>query len=320
MMNCFPQLPFLLEQYRRELLELKQLALETYRIYRTCLEQFFTYCQQELKTDPLQCCGVDMVKWLGELKQRGISNAHLSHYRWALRSFYAFLKKVGLRRDDPAEHLFRIRKNRSEKNQPVLAAEVIRLLKAVDSTTYEGQRDYLMISILWALGLRISELLKLRFKDFKLIDVAEKTALLIIHGKGRKQRALFVVDKLFDYFIAYLNHPKTSPEGMACPFGDTHKQSQGLLFPGKHGNPTDDSTILKRFERYKQAAGLSCRINPHVLRHTFATQMYYQGVPAEAIRAMLGHRSLDETAIYIHVSEQKKQEALSLLTIGGELW
>ena len=315
MVNCFPQLPFLLEQYRREMLELKQVAKETHRIYRSCLEQFFSYCQQELKTDPLQCCGADMVKWLGELKQRGISNTHLSHYRWALRSFYAFLKKAGLRRDNPAEHLFRIRKSRSEKNQPVSAAEVIRLLKAVDTTTYEGQRDYLIISILWALGLRISELLKLRLKDFKLIDPLEKTALLIIRGKGRKQRALFVVDKLFDCFIAYLNHPKTSPEGM-----DTHKQSKALLFPGKHGNPTDDSTILKRFERYKQAAGLGCRINPHVLRHTFATQMYHQGVPIEAIQAMLGHGSLDETAIYIHVSEAKKQEALSLLSIGGEQW
>jgi integrase/recombinase XerD len=179
---------------------------------------------------------------VGELKQRGISNTHLSHYRWALRSFYAFLKKAGLRRDDPAEHLFRIRKSRSQKNQPVLAAEVIRLLRAVDTITYEGQRDYLIISILWAFGLRISELLKLRVKDFKLIDAAEKTALLIIHGKGPKQRALFVVDKLFDYFIAYLNHPQTS------------NPSKALLFPGKHGNPTDDSTILKRFERYKQAA------------------------------------------------------------------
>lgn len=307
-MNRFPQLPFLLEQYRREMLELKQVAKETHRIYRSCLEQFFAYCQQELKTDPLVCCGMEMLKWLEELKQRGISNTHLSHYRWALGSFYAFLKKAGLRRDDPAEHLLRIRRSRSEKNQPVLAAEVTRLLKTVDTTIYEGQRDYLMISILWALGLRISELLKLRLKDFKLIDPAEKTALLIIHGKGRKQRALFVVDKLFDCFSAYLNHPQT------C------KQSQALLFPGKHGNPTDDSTILKRFEHYKQAAGLVCRINPHVLRHTFATQMYHQGVPIEAIQAMLGHGSLDETAIYIHISEQKKQETLSLLTTGGELW
>jgi integrase/recombinase XerD len=307
-MNSTSELAFLLECYRQEVLVLKGLANETYRIYRSCLEQFFVYCQQELQTNPLSCRGRDMLCWLGELKQRGISNTHLSHYRWALRSFYAFLKKAGLRRDDPAEHLFRIRKNRSQKNQPVSAAEVIGLLSAIDTSTYQGQRDYLIISILWALGLRISELLKLRVKDFKQIDPAEKTALLIIHGKGRKQRALFVVDKLFDYFIAYLNHPQTS------------KQTKALLFPGKHGNPTDDSTILKRFERYKQAANLSCRINPHVLRHTFATQMYHQGVPIEAIQAMLGHGSLDETAIYIHISEQKKQEVLSLLTIGAEAW
>jgi site-specific recombinase XerD len=308
MMNSISELALLLERYRQELLELKGLANETYRIYRSCLEQFFAYCQQELQTDPLSCRGRDMLCWLGELKQKGISNTHLSHYRWALCSFYSFLKKAGIAKDDPAAHLFRIKKSRSDRNQPVSAAEVIRLLKAVDTTTYEGQRDYLMISILWALGLRISELLKLRVKDFKLIDAAEKTALLIIHGKGRKQRALFVVDKLFDYFIAYLNHPQTS------------KQTKALLFPGKHGNPTDDSTILKRFERYKQAANLSCRINPHVLRHTFATQMYHQGVPVEAIQAMLGHGSLDETAIYIHISEPKKQEALLFLSIGAQAW
>jgi site-specific recombinase XerD len=307
-MNSSVELSLLLEHYRRELLELRHFSDETHRIYRSCLEQFFEYCHQRLRIDPLHCRGIEMLRWLGELKMSGISNAHLGHYRWALRSFYAFLKKFGHRGDDPAEHLCRIRKSRSEKNQPVSAAEVIQLLKAIDTTTYEGQRDYLMISILWALGLRISELLKLRVKDFKRIDPIEKTALLIIHGKGRKQRALFVVDKLFDHFIAYLNHPQTS------------KHTKALLFPGKHGNPTDDSTILKRFERYKQTAALRCRINPHVLRHTFATQMYHQGVPIEAVQAMLGHGSLDETAIYIHISEPKKQEALSFLSIGAQAW
>jgi integrase/recombinase XerD len=306
-MDSASELVFLLERYRREVLKLKGLANKTYRIYRSCLEQFFAYCQQELQTDPLSCGGRDLLCWLAELKQRDISNAHLIHYRQALCSFYSFLKKSGITKEDPAAHLFRIKKSRSERNHPVSATEVIRLLKAVDTATYEGQRDYLMISILWALGLRVSELLKLRLKDFKLIDPTEKTALLIIHGKGRKQRALFVVDKLFDYFIAYLNHPQTS------------KQTKALLFPGKHDNPTDNSTILKRFQRYKQVAGLSCRINPQVLRHTFATEMYQGGVPVEAIQSMLGHGSLDETAIYIHVSEQKKQEALTLLTTGGEL-
>jgi len=304
-MSASTHLAGLLACYRQELLQLQHLREETYRIYHSCLVQFFEFCQCELQTDPLTCCGTDMLNCLSVLKERGISNASLGHYRWSLRSFYAFLKKTGVRRDDPAQYLFRIKKHPSDRNRPVATEEIIKLLKAIDTSDYQGQRDALMIAILWTLGLRISELLKMRVQDIKVIDPKEKTALLTIHGKGRKQRALFVVDKLFEHFSAYLAHPQTP------------KDKAHLLFPGKNGAPTHDSTILRRLQRYGQAAGLTCRISPHVLRHSFATEMYHQGVPVEAIQTMLGHRCLDESAIYIHISDHKKQQALSLLAIGG---
>jgi integrase/recombinase XerD len=162
----------------------------------------------------------------------------------------------------------------------------------------------MIISMLWALGLRISELTGLKVGSFEPYhDTENKTGLLRVRGKNKKQRALFIVDKLYDNLIDYLSHEK-SP-----------KKKKDPLFPVESGKAISNNRVQKKIKEYCKEAGIKERITPHVLRHSFATEMYHAGVPVEAIQAMMGHDKKTETSVYIKVSDSFKEEALTLLTL-----
>jgi site-specific recombinase XerD len=295
----------LLDLYQTEMRDVAGFSPKTLQTYLSCLDQFMNYLKKNTATDLLSCPASHLRQWMGELKATRISNSRLGHHRCALSSFYGFIKRLGLRDDNPAESIFPFRKARSTRNQPPPAEKITQLLDAIETDCWEGLRDFLMISILWALGLRLSEMTHLKVENLRHIDKTGRTALLYVAGKGMKHRALFVVDRLFDYFMKYLQHPE-SP-----------RRKGAYLFPGKNDGATNNSTIQRRIERYRQAAALTCRITPHVLRHSFATEMYKRGVPLQAIGDMLGHRSIEESAVYLHVNRQMQRQALLSLTLGG---
>jgi len=191
---------------------------------------------------------------------------------------------------------------------PVPKEIVERLLDSVDQSTWMGKRNYMIISMLWALGLRVSELTGLRVGSFEPDhDPLNRIGLLRVKGKNRKQRALFVVDKLYDNLIAYLSHPQ-SPKKKTDP-----------LFPVKGGKAISNDRVQKKMKEYCREAGIKDRITPHVLRHSFATEMYHANVPLDAICAMMGHDKRAETAVYIKVSDRFKKEALLQLTINERM-
>lgn len=295
----------LLDRYQTEMRDVAGFSPKTLQTYLSCLSQFMNYLKENTATNLLSCPANHIRQWMSELKETRISNSRLGHHRCALSSFYGFIKRLGLRDDNPAESIFPFRKIRSTRNQPPPAEKIRQLLDTIESYTWEGLRDFLMISILWALGLRLSEMTHLKVGSLQHIDKTGKTALLYVAGKGLKHRALFVVNRLFDNFMEYLEHP------------DSPRSKKAVLFPGKNGSVTNGSTVQRRIERYRRAASLTCRITPHVLRHSFASEMYKRGVPLQAIGDMLGHSSIEESAVYIHVNRQMQRQALLSLTLGG---
>ncbi len=164
--------------------------------------------------------------------------------------------------------------------------------------------------MLWALGLRVNELTSLTVKSFEPEhDPENNIGLLRVRGKNKKQRALFVVDKLYDEITSYLEHPE-SPHKMNAP-----------LFPIKTGTPISNDRVRGLIKEYCASANIKNRVTPHVLRHTFATDMYHQGIPIQAIQAMMGHNQIAETSVYVHVSDQLQKQALENIMIeGGPLW
>ena len=241
-----------------------------------------------------------------ELKGKGLSYSRLEHHRSALKTFYAMIVKLKMVRKNIASFLPQFRRRGISRVKPVSTEIVRKLLDTIDQSYWEGRRNYMIISMLWALGLSISELTSLKVDSFEPgIDPKNKIGLLRVKGKNRKQRALFVVDRLYDNLIAYLSHPE-SPG-----------QKKDPLFPIKSRKAISNNRIQKKIKEYCTEAGITDRITPHVLRHCFATEMYHANVPLDAICAMLGHDRRSETSGYIKVSDQFKREALNQLAISG---
>lgn len=296
----------LIEAYHKELADVAAFAPDTVENYLTCLQKYFDFATTELKIDPLEAGAKQLLRWMTHLKQQNLSRSRLTHHKSALKYFFALLVKLKKLPHNPAEALFTIRKKKSDRNQPISETTAFKLLRSLKRDTWLDERNLMMISMLWALGLRISELTSLRVGSFEPEHEPEnRIGLLRVQGKGKKERALFVVDKLYTNLTHYLKHPD-SPKKKSLPLFPIHNNKNKAISSDRV------QSILKESARQ---ANIHERITPHVLRHSFATHMYASGVPVAVIEAMLGHTSTDETSLYIHVPKDKKQQALAKITI-----
>ena len=298
----------LIDEYRHELSSICGFAQDTVENYVSCIIMFCGWVNKQLHISPVNAQGRHICQWMMELKEKGLSYSRLEHHRSALKTFYAMLVKLKIVHNNIAATLPPLRKRGISRVKPVSKDKVGKLLDTVDQSSWVGKRNYMIVSMLWALGLRISELTGLTVGSFEPDhDPKNKIGLLRVKGKNRKQRALFVVDKLYDNLLAYLAHPQ-SP-----------KRKQDPLFPVESGKAISKNRVQKKIKEYCTEAGIKERITAHVLRHSFATEMYHANVPLGAIQAMMGHDKKAETAVYIKVSDQFKKEALVQLTINGRM-
>lgn len=292
----------LMEAYHKHLADVAEFAPETVENYMTCLEKYFVFATTRLKIDPLEAGAKQLFRWMCLLKEQGLSRSRLTHHKSALKYFFALLVNLKKVDHNPAEALFTTRKKKSDLNQPISEAIAYKLLRSLKRETWLDERNFMMISMLWALGLRVSELTSLKVGNF---EPEAGIGLLRVQGKGKKQRALFVVDKLYIELTDYLKHAH-SPGEKSLPLFPIHNNKNKAVSSDRMQSILKESACR---------AGIEERITPHVLRHSFATHMYSQGVPVSAIEVMLGHTSSDETSIYIHVAKAKKQQALSTMSI-----
>ena len=292
----------LIEKYHFELLKVNGFAEKTVENYVSCIVMFSEWLGDKYGKSPVKAEGSHLCEWILELKERGTNYSRFEQHRSALRSFYAMLHKMKVYERNIADAIPAFIKRATSKVMPVSESTVNRLLNAVDTRTWIGKRNYMIISVLWALGLRISELTGLKVGSFEPCH-EDRVGLLRVRGKNKKQRALFVVDKLYDNLVEYLSYDE-SPGKKTDP-----------LFPVESGKAISNSRVQKKMKEYCRNAGIEERVTPHVLRHSFATEMYHAGVPVEAIQTMMGHDRISETSSYIKVSDSFKEEALNLLII-----
>lgn len=300
----------LIDAFHKELSDIRELADSTVENYTYSIVDYCDYAKNKLKIAPIYSKGHHILKWMAEVRKKGIGNSRLKNHRVALKTFFALLIKLKLIKKNPADALPQVRKILSERNKPIPKKVGYRLLRSIDQSTWHGKRNYLIIAMLWALGLRVGELTSLKVKSFEPDhDPQNKIGLLRVRGKNKQQRALFVVDKLHDDLTTYLDHP-LSPKKMNDP-----------LFPIEAGTAISTDRAYKMIKEYCRSANIKNRITPHVLRHSFATDMYHQGVPLSAIQVMMGHSKKAETSIYIHISDQLQKLALEQISAeGGPLW
>ena len=292
----------LIDQYRKELLKVNGFAPSTVDTYTISVKAFCDFAKNELKTDPVKVKGPQLLKWILYLKNTGIGHSRLENHHYALKSFFTFLQKTGDNTSNPAETLPLLIMRRRQPTKPISAQDAFKLLDCFDQSSWHGLRDYTMVSVLWALGLRTSELTGLKVRDFE-TGHGKRIGLLRVRGKNKKQRALFVVGPLFDALIHYLAHP-LSPRKKMAP-----------LFPANPDTAISNDRVQRIVKDHARMAGIKTNVTPRVLRHSFATEMYHQNVPLIAIQTMMGHDSIADTSIYIHVSDKLKQLALDSILI-----
>lgn len=291
--------------FQKELLDVAGFAEDTVTTYSSSVAAFCQFAEGTCDIHPLNAKGSHLLDWLQSIK-KGISRSRLRQHQFAIKNFFAFLERRGIVEQNPAAALPRIGAKYGDKHTAVSADTVFKLLDTIDRSTWLGKRNHLIVAMLWCLGLRISELTRLTVGSFEPHhDQKNKIGLLRVRGKNKKQRALFVVDVLYDELCAYLADPG-SP-----------KQKNQPLFPIEQGKAISRCRIQKFFQEYARKAELKVPVTPHRLRHCFATEMYRMKVPPSAIQAMLGHTRKSETAIYIHVPAAMKKQAMAEVAIFG---
>jgi len=197
----------LIDLYRKELLKVNGFAASTVETYTLSIKAFCRFAKNEIKTDPVNVKGPQLLKWILYLKNTGLGYSRIENHHYALKSFFEFLKKAGMINTNPAQALPLLITRRRQVTKPISTQDAFKLLDSFDQSSWHGLRNYTMVSLLWALGLRTSELTSLKVRSFE-TGHGKRIGLLRVSGKNKKQRALFVVDRLFDKLTCYLAHPK----------------------------------------------------------------------------------------------------------------
>lgn len=234
----------------------------------------------------------DLIKFIHHTSRSGLSARSLARIISSLRSFYRFLILDGFLEINPAANLS------SPKiwlNLPKLLSidEVEQLISEPDLDKKKGKRDRAMLELLYATGLRVSELIQLRLKDINLED-----GFLICRGKGGKERIVPLGRQAEQSVRNYLD--------TARPL--LLKEATDLLFISSWGRALTRQGFWKMLKGYAQKAGLGKKISPHVLRHSFATHMLERGADLRSVQLMLGHSQITTTQIYTHVGRKRLRE------------
>ncbi len=209
----------------------------------------------------------------------------------SLRSFYRFLLLDGYISQDPTETLDSPRTWRSLPTY-LTQAEVEQLLATPEVSNPHGLRDRTMLEVLYATGLRVSELVGLLIREVDL-----EASFLRTMGKGSKERIVPLGDAAIDYLDRYLreSRPHFLRGRLASPF----------LFLTQQGGPMTRQYFWQLIVKYGLRCGLSTKLSPHVLRHSFATHLLENGADLRAVQVMLGHADISTTQIYTHVTKER---------------
>jgi len=227
---------------------------------------------------------------LARLSSRGLSGRSQARHLASIRMLHRFLLADRIADSDPARA---IERPKPERKLPVYLSvpEVEALLAAPEPATVVGARDKAMIELLYATGLRVSELCGLEVADLNLT-----AGYLIAKGKGGKERLVPVGAIARASVEHYLDGPRIALEG---------GRNARHLFLRPGGKPLSRQTFWKRLRRHAIAAGIDRPISPHKLRHSFATHLLERGADLRAVQQMLGHADVSTTQIYTHVDSRR---------------
>lgn len=266
----------------------KGLSQNSISSYALDIEKLYRFIEQEKKS-LLKLKESDLIKFIHLQAQSQLSPRSLARLVSSLKSFFRFLLLENYLKKNPAERL----------TSPSLwltlprvltVEEVEQLLEKPDLKKPQGIRDRAILEVLYGSGLRVSELISLELKDIRLDQ-----GFLICKGKGSKERIVPMGKSAVRWIKTYLQEVR--------PLWD--KKGSSILFLTRRGEAFTRQGIWKILKVYGQEAGLTDKIHPHVLRHSFATHLLERGADLRSVQMLLGHSQITTTQIYTHVSRER---------------
>ena len=235
----------------------------------------------------------DLALFLGSLRQRGLSPRSQARHLFSARAFFRFALREGLVEGDPMEHL------RPPRSVPALPryltpSQVEALLRAPDVATPLGLRDRAVLEVMYATGLRASEVTGLALEGLDL-----DLGVVRVLGKGRKERLVPLGREARRWVKRYLSGVRPDLAG---------GRESPLLFLSARGGRLSPTGLWGLVRRHAVTAGVERVLTPHVLRHSFASHLLERGADLRALQAMLGHADISTTQIYTHVTRERLRQ------------
>jgi len=232
----------------------------------------------------------DYMSWLME---QGVVKSSIARKLSAIRSFYRYLVREELVSANPLE---KASSPKLDRRLPsfLTVEETLRLLEAPDRSTPQGIRDRALLELLYASGLRVSELESLNLEQLNL-----GTNEIRVRGKGSKERMVLIGAPAARALTDYLTHGRPVLLG---------RQKANAVFLNQYGRRLPARRIQKILDKCAQKAGIEKRVHPHVLRHTFATHLLDGGADLRVVQELLGHAQLATTQVYTHVSQSQARK------------
>ena len=278
-----------LRSFLNYLLVDKGLSNNTAKAYEADISSFFQWLDNEdLKYKDLQEDHIN--KYISFLFQRKMRSSSVNRKISSIKSFYIFLVKRNFLKNSPLNDLVT---PKQEKYLPesMSEAEVDKLLNSPDVSNKIENRDKAMIEMLYATGMRISELVNL-----KMTDVDMKRCVVKVFGKGSKERLVPFGETALDSLKSYLN--------------DREQSSSKEIFLSNRGKKMTRVAFWQRVKIYLIRENLKNSISPHTLRHAFATHLLNRGADLRSVQLLLGHSDLSTTQIYTHIAKQRLSDVL----------
>ena len=230
-----------------------------------------------------------MLSYLLNLKERGYVATTIARKVAAARSFFSFIVSEGLMKTDPTENISSPTVGKALP-KPIPINQVRLLLEQpAKLSTAEAKRDQAMLELLYASGMRISELVALNLGDVN----TEGNYFVRCLGKGRKERIIPIYEKIAATIKQYISEdrPKLA-----------HGKKDVALFLNARGERLTRQGFWQKLKEYVKSAGLSSKISPHTLRHSFATHMLSGGADLRSVQELLGHANISTTQVYTHLT------------------
>ncbi|MEQ3637865.1 site-specific tyrosine recombinase XerD [Alcanivorax sp.] len=264
--------------------------------YRRDLSQLARWLQGQ-QAGLLGCERYLLLEFLADRHQQGLSARSVARQLSAVKSFYRWLKREGRIDEDPALLIERPKLGRPLP-KTLSEAEVEALLAAPDLSTPLGLRDRAMLEVLYATGLRVTELVTLTQSQ-----VNPRQGVIRVIGKGDKERLVPLGEESLHWLECYLREGRALLMG-----GNATAGNQELLFPSRRGTCMTRQTFWYRIKQLAKIAGVQKKLSPHTLRHAFATHLLNHGADLRVVQLLLGHSDLSTTQIYTHVAQQRLQD------------